>query len=97
MTLYEILGLVAMSAGLAGAIGYEAATRRPLIPIAAAVVMGVMAGVIVFLRLGRIMIQLKQPTERTLAILYVLTFLGILLATWAAAFVTLSIAGSFNR
>ena len=41
--------------------------------------------------------QLEKRTERTLAVLYVLTFLGVLLATWAAAFGTFAIAGILNR
>jgi len=97
MNLYEVLGLVAIGAGLGGSIGYAGSTEHSPLRVTVAVAVGVIAGVIAFLRIRRTVIHLKQPTERTLAILYVLTFFGVLLATWVAAFGTLSIAANLNR
>jgi hypothetical protein len=97
MNLYETLGLVAAGAGLGSAVGYAGGSERPLIQIAAAVVVGAIACVVIFLRLRSTVTHLKQPTERTLAILYVLTFFKVLLATWMATFGALSITGNFNR
>jgi zinc transporter ZupT len=97
VNLYETLGLVAIGAGLGVAVGTLPSTHHQPLLIAAAVLLGVVAGVVIFLALRKFVTQLKKPTEQTLAVLYVLTFLGVLLTTWAAAFGTFAIAGILNR
>jgi len=97
MNLYETLGLIALGAGVGGAIGYAGDTHRSPVSIAVAAAVGIVAGVIAFLRMRKTVIHLKQQTERALAIQYVLMFLGVLLATWVTTFGILSIAGTLNR
>ena len=99
MNIYELLGLVAIGSGVGCAVGYVGSMQLPIIPTAVAILLGVTAGVIAFLKLRRtvILIHLKQPTERTMAILCVLMFVGVLLVTCVAEFVTLSITGTLNR
>lgn len=97
MNLYETLGLVALGAGAGGAIGYAGDTHRSPFSIAVAAAVGITAGVIAFLRMRKAVLNLQQPTERKLAIQYVLMFLGVSFATWVTTFGTLSIAETLSR
>src|SRR5262249_19119410 len=94
MNLHETLGLIAIGAGIGGSVGGANCT---ILSIAAAVGVGLTAGAIAYLAGRKVVIQMDQPTERELSFLYGITFLGVLLATWAAASGTLAIAASLSR
>jgi NhaP-type Na+/H+ or K+/H+ antiporter len=97
MNLYDIMGPFAIALGIGGCIGYARDTNQPGISIAATLVVGVLAGATTFVMLRRFVSRVDRATERTLALLYLATFLGVLLATCLAAFGILAIIQASGR
>jgi hypothetical protein len=97
MNLYDIMGPVAIALGIGGCIGYARETNQPGISVAAMFVVGVLAGATTFVMLRRLVYRLDRPTERTLALLYLATFLGVLFATCLAAFGILAMIQASGR
>jgi NhaP-type Na+/H+ or K+/H+ antiporter len=97
MNLYDIMGPVAIALGIGGCVGYARAANQAGISIAATLVVGVLAGATTFVMLRRLVSRVDKPTERALSLLYLATFLGVLLATCLAALGILAMIQAFGR